>query len=144
MLRNQSQNAPKSIPNWNQNRSEIILGIILDQHGSQERFLIDFEIHFQSENPPKIHHKIKTFSSIPKNSFYTIRAPKKLQNDLQNPPQNQPFSQEDQILKILLSPRREPSFRGLDTYKMYFFLRTHLTTSLKAVLATRFYRFIPK
>ena len=65
--------------------------------------------------------KSRHFQASPRNSFYTIRAPKKLQNYLQNGFQNQPFSQEDQILKILLSPRRGPSFRGLDTLKIIFF-----------------------
>ena len=65
--------------------------------------------------------KSKHFQAFPRNSFSTITDPKKLQNYIQNAPQNQPFSQEDQILKILLSPRRGPSFRGLDTLKITSF-----------------------
>ena len=88
--------------------------------------------------------KSKHFRASPRNSFYTIRAPKKLQNYIQNVLQNQPFSQEDQILKILLSPRRGPSFRGLDTLKISFFFLTCFTTSLKPVLATHFYQLFTK
>ena len=70
--------------------------------------------------------KSRHFQASPRNSFYTSRAPKKLQNYLQNALQNQPFSQEAQILKILLSPRRGPSFRGLDTLKITSFFEPFL------------------
>ena len=65
--------------------------------------------------------KSKHFQASPRNSFSMITDPKKLQNYIQHAPQNQPFSQEDQILKILLSPRRGSSFRGLDTLKITSF-----------------------
>ena len=65
--------------------------------------------------------KSRHFQASPRNSFYTIRAPNKLQNYLQNGFPNQHFSQEDQNLKILLSPRRGPSFQGLDTLKISSF-----------------------
>ena len=53
-------------------------------------------------------------------------APKTLQNNLQNRLQNQPFSQEVQNLKILLSPRRGRSFRGLDPFKITYFFEPFL------------------
>ena len=70
---------------------------------------------------PKSIPKSRHFQVSPRNSFYAMGAPKTLQNDLQNGFQNQPFSQEVQNLKILLSPRRGPSFRGLDPFKITSF-----------------------
>ena len=61
------------------------------------------------------------FQASPRNSFCTIRDPRKLQNYIQNELKKQPFYQEDQILKILLLPRRGPSFPGLDTLKISSF-----------------------
>ena len=53
------------------------------------------------------------------------------------------FSQEAQDLRILLSPRGRPSFRGLDPSKL-FLVRTIWAASLKAILATLLFRFLMK
>ena len=89
---------------------------------------------------PKSIPKSRHFQVSPRNSFYAMGAPKTLQNNLQNGLQNQPFSQEDQILKILLSPRRGPSFRGLDPFKsplfsnpFYNLSKTRLSNALLSI-----------
>ena len=45
---NPSPNAPKSFKNGPQNRSKMVFGSIWGQHGSQERFFIDFGVQFWS------------------------------------------------------------------------------------------------
>ena len=75
---------------------------------------------------PKSIPKSRHFQVSPRNSFYAMGAPKTLQNYLQNGLQNQSFSQEVQNLKILLSPRRGPSFRGLDPFKITSFFEPFL------------------
>ena len=76
---------------------------------------------FVAGNAPQIDPKIKTFSGVPQE---LVLCDGSSQNAPKLPPiglQNQPFSQEVQNLKILLSPRREPSFRGLDPFKITSF-----------------------
>ena len=75
---------------------------------------------------PKSIPKSRHFQVSPRNSFYAMGAPKTLQNYLQNGLQNQHFSQEVQNLKILLSPRREPSFQRLDRFKITSFFEPFL------------------
>ena len=75
---------------------------------------------------PKSIPKSRHFQVSPRNSFYAMGAPKTLQNDLQNALQNQPFSQEVQNLKILLSARQGASFRGLDPFKLTSFFEPFL------------------
>ena len=71
-------------------------------------------------------------------------APKTLQNDIQNGLQNQPFSQEVQNLKILLSPRRGPSFRGLDPFKITSFFEPFSQPLSNPSLQRTFPDFSPK
>ena len=114
MLPNRSKMDPKIDPKWSLGASGANMAPKSDFHRFWGPVL---ELEMLPKSIPKSRH----FQVSPRNSFYAIRAPKKLQNYFQNWLQNQPFSQEVQNLKILLSPRRGPSFRGLDTLKITSF-----------------------
>ena len=119
MLPNRSKMDPKINPKWS-------LGASGANMTPKNDFSSILGTSFGAGNAPQIDPKIKHFQVSPRNSFYAMGAPKTLQNHLQNGFQNQPFSQEVQNLKILLSPRRGPSFRGLDPFKITSFFEPFL------------------
>ena len=114
ILENRSKIGPKINPKWS-------LGSSWTNMAPKKDFSSILGTSLDSKILLKSIIKSKHFQTFPRNSFSTITDPKKLQNYIQNAPQNQPFSQEVQNLKILLSPRRGPSFRGLDTLKITSF-----------------------
>ena len=106
-----------------------------------------WKLVLELEMLPKSIPKSKHFQVSPRNSFYAMGAPKTLQNYLQNGLQNQPFSQEDQILKILLSPRRGPGFQGLKPLKINSFSNTFCNLSksrLSNAALPIFYEIVPQ
>ena len=112
------QNQSKSIKIRCKIDKRSLMGAILAQDRLEHRFYMiwgRFEVPFwRSEMVKNSISKSSHFHASPEILFSTIGDPKSFKIRFQNNPRNAAFSGVGQDLKIVFSPRRELSFRGLE------------------------------
>ena len=136
-----------------QNRWKSVLGAILAQDDTslepswpkmtpRIEFLSIFNRFGGAQNALKIHSKMKQFSDTHWNLVFCAWSSQTLQNEGPKQLPNEAFSAQGQNPKIVLSPRRGLSLRGLKQSKITSFFRTICVSPGHAALVPLFSRFI--
>ena len=119
-----------------------LLGAILAQDDPRIEFVSIFNRFWGARNPLKFDLKMKQFSDTHWNLVFCAWSSQTLQNEGPKQSRNEAFSAKGQNPKIVLSPARGLSLRGLKQPKTMCFFRTICVSPGHGALVPLFSRFI--